>query len=311
MESPPLFLGIAAVWLSRLKRAKLIFNVSDLWPESAVRIGVIRQDSFAHRLGERLEAFCYRRAWLVTGQSKSILQDIEARFPDRATFLWSNGADTQAFQPRRGTEEARARLTSNGEFVVLYAGLHGLAQGLEQVLDAAKDLQREGGFRFVLVGDGPLKRKLRQRVTDTGIQNVTFLDAVPAAEMPALLAAADLAIVPLGMYIPGAIPSKLYEAMASGRAVLLIAGGEAAEFLLRLRAGIVVPPGQVPSLVRSIRELRSNPELALTLSSNARRAAVEHFDRTKIARAFVRYLESQLDPCDEQPEARYEANAHF
>jgi colanic acid biosynthesis glycosyl transferase WcaI len=311
VESPPLFLGITAVWLSRLKRAKLIFNVSDLWPESAVRVGVIRQDSFAHRLGKRLEAFCYRYAWLVTGQSRTILQDIQTRFPGRTTFLWSNGADTQAFQPQRGTEESRARLTSNGEFVVLYAGLHGLAQGLEQVLDAASELQREGGFRFVLVGDGPLKQKLRRRVTDTGIRNVTFLETVPSAEMPALLAAADLAVVPLGMHIPGAIPSKLYEAMASGRPVVLIASGEAAEFLLRLRAGLVVAPGQIASLVRGIRELRSNPELALTLSRNARQAAVEHFDRTKIARAFVRYLESQLDPCGDQPEARYEANAHF
>jgi len=290
VESPPLFLGIAAVWLSRLKRAKLIFNVSDLWPESAVRVGMIRQDSLGHRFGMRLESFCYQRAWMVTGQSRSILRDIETRFPDRATFLWSNGADTRAFHPQRKTEEARARLTSQNEFVVLYAGLHGLAQGLEQVLDAARELDREGGFRFVLVGDGPLKHKLQQKVTHADIGNVTFLEAMRSAEMPALLASADLILVPLGMHIPGAVPSKLYEAMASGRAVVLVAGGEAAEIVLRHRAALVVAPGQVASLVRAIRELRSNRELALTLSRNGRLAAVEHYDRTEIARAFAQYL---------------------
>ena len=293
VESPPLFLGVTAAWLSRLKHAKLIFNVSDLWPESAVRVGVIRQESFAHRFGMRLESFCYRHAWLVTGQSRSILQDIEARFPDQATFLLSNGANTKVFHPQKRTGEARARLTRNDEFVVLYAGLHGLAQGLEQILDAAQQLQQEEGYRFVLIGDGPHKKSLIRKAEGAGIRNVTFLDSMPSTAIPELLAAADMVVVPLGMHIPGAVPSKLYEAMASGRPIVLVAGGEAAELVRRHKAGMVVMPGQVSSLVQAIRDMRCNRELAVELSENARHAAVEHYDRTQIAKSFVRYLKSQ------------------
>src|SRR5262249_16742986 len=105
VESPPLFLGISAMWLSRLNRSKLIFNVSDLWPESAVRLGVVNKGSFSHRLAQRLEAMCYQQAWLVTGQSKSILADIKSRFPSLRTILLSNGADTHKFTPDSRTAE--------------------------------------------------------------------------------------------------------------------------------------------------------------------------------------------------------------
>jgi colanic acid biosynthesis glycosyl transferase WcaI len=308
VESPPLFLGIAGVWLSRLKRAKLVFNVSDLWPESAVRVGVIRQGSLAHRFGLRLESFCYRHAWLVTGQARSILQDIEARFSDQATFLLSNGANTKVFHPQERTEEGRARLTRENQFVVLYAGLHGLAQGLEQVLDAAHELRQQEDYCFVLIGDGPQKQSLVLKAERAGLRNVTFLDSLPNTEIPELLAAADLVVVPLGMYIPGAVPSKLYEAMASGRPIVLIAEGEAAEIVLHHKAGIVVAPGQVPSLVQAIRDVRFNQELALNLSGNARRAAVKHFDRAKIADSFVQYLASQIDKKKNQADEPYPAS---
>jgi glycosyltransferase involved in cell wall biosynthesis len=294
VDSPPPFLGIAATWLSRLQKAKVIFNVADIWPESAVRVGAIRQDSWVHRFGLSLERFCYRHAWLVTGQSKSILHDIEQRFPLQRTLLLSNGADTNTFRPQDRTEVGRARLTCRNEFVVLYAGLHGLAQGLDQVLAAAQELQGEQDYRFVFVGDGPHKQSLVLRAQHAGIRNVTFLDAMPSAAMPGLLAAADLVIVPLAMDIPGAVPSKLYEAMAMGRPFVLVACGEAAEIVKNHNAGMVVEPGQVASLVQTIRTLRSCPELAQTLSENARLAVVEHFDRAKIARSFIRYLESQI-----------------
>ena len=299
IESPPLFLGMAAIWLSRLKRAKLIFNVSDLWPESAVRVGVIQPDSLMHRLGRRLESFCYRHAWLVTGQSKSILQDIESRFPRQKTFLLSNGSDTRVFHPKKRTDAARARLTSSGEFVILYAGLHGLAQGLDQILDAASELESQPGYRFVFIGDGPHKQKLMAQAENANLRNVTFLDAMPNPEMPALLASADLIVVPLGMHIPGAVPSKLYEAMASGRPIVLMASGEAADIVHRHQAGIVVAPADRSSLVQAIREMRQHPETAARFAANARAAAVEHFDRTEIASSFIEYLRSGTrEPAD-------------
>ena len=294
VESPPLFTGLSGTWLSKLKRARLIFNVSDLWPESAVRLGILRSESLTCRLSAWLERFCYRHAWLITGQSKSILADIRERFPDRATFHLSNGVDTKRFHFDRRTQKARECLNGNDKVVVLYAGLHGLAQGLDQVLEAAAALRQESGLQFVLIGDGPEKRALIDRARRLDLKNFLFLDPRPAKEIPALVAAADIVLVPLKMYIPGAVPSKLYEAMASGRPVVLIAEGEAADIVREHQAGIVIEPGHIPSLVNAIRTLQTQPSLRRTLGENGRRGAEEHFDRAKIAAHFMEHLEANI-----------------
>jgi glycosyltransferase involved in cell wall biosynthesis len=299
VESPPLFLGLAAVWLRRLKHARLIFNVADLWPESVVRLGVLRPGSLACRLSAWLETLCYRQAWLVTGQSRSILADITKRFPDHPTFHLSNGVDTQLFRPDRRNEAARHILQSGGDCVALYAGLHGIAQGLEQVLHAAKALSGEPGLQFVLVGDGPEKQMLVERARRLELPNVRFLASRPAREIPALLASADLALVITRLYIPGMVPAKLYEAMASGRPVILVARGEAAEIVREYQAGIVVEPGDIIGLTQAVQLLRARPDLRRVFGDNGRRAVEQHFDRTRIVTPFIEHLESNL--CGQNP----------
>lgn len=294
VESPPLFLGLSGIWLRRLKRARLIFNVADLWPESAVQLGILRPGGLACRVSAWLEASCYRRAWLVTGQSKSILDDITSRFPDRPTFHLSNGVDTQLFHPDRQTVEAWRTLHSNGTCVALYAGLHGIAQGLDQVLSAANALGCETGMQFVLVGEGPEKQTLLARGMQLGLKNVSFLASRPSWEIPAMLASADIALVITKKYIPGMVPAKLYEAMASGRPVVLVARGEAAEIVRQHEAGIVVEPGDIAGLTRALQELQARPELRQTLGENARRAAERQFDRTRTAARFIDHLEANL-----------------
>lgn len=241
-----------------------------------------------------LESFCYAHAWLVTGQSKTILADINERFPSRPTFHLSNGVDTQVFSPDRTTDHARVLLNGSGKLVVLYAGLFGLAQGLDQVLDAAERLRDDAGLDFVLVGDGPQRISLKEQVGRHNLANVHFLDARPAGDMPALVASADIVIVPLKVYIPGAVPSKLYEAMASGRPVVLVAEGEAAEIVRRHQAGLVVKPGDIGGLAQAIRALAREPALRRALGENGRRAAEQFFDRTKIATGFIKHLEDRL-----------------
>ncbi len=295
VESPPLFLGLSGIWLSRLKRTRLIFNVSDLWPETAVHLGVVREGSALHRLSERLEGLCYRRAWTVTGQSREIVSSIERRFPGTRTYHLSNGVDCSGFGAERATTQARAILgaSDGGGCVALYAGLHGIAQGLSQLLDAASVLRNEQGPGMVFIGEGPVKDDLVRGARERRLERVRFLDARPAAELPPLLASADILLVPLGMDIPGAVPSKLYEAMASGRPVLLVAHGEAATIVRDNRAGIVVAPGDLDGLVNALRVLRDDPELRAELGANGRRAAELHFDRAEIARRFMLMLESE------------------
>ncbi len=292
-ESPPLFLGISGFLLSRWKRARWIFNVSDLWPESAVRLGVLKP-GLALRLSESLEAFYYRRAWLVSGQSSEIVQNIKKRFPRVPTFYLPNGVDTQRFRPDCSTPETRALLGSGPGCVVLYAGLHGLAQGLEQIIEAADQLRDDTSITFVLVGDGPVKHALVSEAEARGLKNITFLDPVPQDQMPALIAAADIVLVPLKTHIPGAVPSKLYEAMSSGRALVAIASGEAADIVSRHKVGLVVAPGDTPGLTRSLLDLARNLSYREQLGAEGRRAATAQFDRSVSIARFIRYLEEQL-----------------
>src|SRR4051812_29042318 len=292
VESPPLVLGLTGIWLSLVKRCRVIFNVSDLWPESAVRVGVLRRGGLAHRLGAWLERWCYRHATLVTGQSRAIVADIESRYPWCPTYHLSNGVDSGTFSPGRRTAAARALLGSADSCVAFYAGLHGLAQGLDQILVAASSMI-DTGLRFVLMGDGPTKAELVEQARNKGLTNVTFLDPRPVREVPPLLAAADIVIVPLVTHIPGATPSKLYEAMASGRPVVLVAEGEPAAIVRDADAGLVVQPGDAAELVAALHRLAADPALRERLGTNGRRVAEHLFNRIEIAARFVAFLQEQ------------------
>ncbi|MCP5303464.1 MAG: glycosyltransferase family 4 protein [Pseudomonadales bacterium] len=294
VESPPLFLGLTSFWLSRIKRTKMIFNVSDLWPESAVSLGVIRRGSLSYKISAWLESFSYKRAWLVSGQSRTILADINARFPEVRSYHLSNGVDTEMFSPARNSISAREELALGSECVVFYGGLHGLAQGLDQVIDAAQILKDIQGLCFVLVGDGPEKQKLMAQAKSDGVTSVRFLDSRPKPQIPELVASADIIVVPLKMFIPGAVPSKLYEAMASGKPVVLVASGEAAEIVQQHNAGIVVEPGDVEGFAKAIKTLYEQPALRAEMGNNGRKAVKEHFDRSRIAARFIAYLEENL-----------------
>ena len=289
-ESPPLLLGISGFVLSRLKRARWVFNVSDLWPESAVVLGVLG-DGPATRLAYRLEAFCYRRAWRVSCQSREIRASVERRFPEVGTLAFFNGVDTDRFSPGYRSEDLRREIAAGAGCVALYAGLHGIAQGLDQLLAAAEELAAED-LRIVLIGDGPEKAALLEEAKARGLRNITFLPPRPREAMPALVASADIAIVPLKSMIPGAVPSKLYEAMASQLPVVLVAQGEAAEIVRSSQSGIVVRPGDISGLAEGLRRLVRSADERFRLGAAGRAAAIEHFDRRRLSDHFIEALES-------------------
>ncbi len=295
VESPPLFLGLTGAWLSWVKRCPMIFNVSDLWPESAVRLGVLRPGGLAHRLSSWLERFCYGRAEIASGQTPGIVDDIAARFPWCRTYHLSNGVNGDLFHPDRATPAARATLDPAPDAcIALYAGLHGLAQRLDRVLDAAAALEHTS-LRFVLMGDGPTREELMRDARTRGVTNVRFLEARPVTEVPPLLASADIVLVPLATHLPGATPSKLYEAMASGRPVVLVAEaeGDPARIVREQEAGLVVKPGDTAALTRALCTLAGDPALRHRLGTNGRRAAERHFERREIANRFVDFLEAE------------------
>jgi glycosyltransferase involved in cell wall biosynthesis len=292
-QSPPLYLGISGFFLSRLKGARWIFNVSDLWPESLVRLGMLRK-GWSLRISWWLESFCYQNAWLVAGQSRETLGSIGHRFPNVHAYHLSNGVNTDLFRPERRSPKMFRKLTHGKSCVAIYAGLHGVAQGLEQVLEAAAQLQDLDGFCIVFVGDGPEKKRLAEQMQKLKLKNVLFLDPYPHDAIPNLLASADIGLVPLKYQLPGAVPSKIYEAMGVGLPVVLVADGEAADVVLQAQAGVVVSPGDVDNLARALRSLVQDKQKRRQLGAYGRKAAVNCYNRQTINDGFIKFLETHL-----------------
>jgi glycosyltransferase involved in cell wall biosynthesis len=272
-----------------------VFNVSDLWPESAIRLGVVRP-GIATRAAEWLEQSLYRRALAITGQSDEILVSVTGKAPSVPTHLVTNGVDPGRFGPEQADEEARALIGSAPGPIFIFAGLLGLAQGLDQLLDLARDLPAEVPGRIVLVGDGPVRDHLAERIRLEGLEpRVLLLPQQPRDRVPALLASADVAIISLGLSIAGAVPSKIYEAMASARPILLAADGEAARRVDAADAGLSVAPGEPEALRAAFRRLATDARLRARLGAAGRRAAESTYDRDAIAALLDRFLRTLLD----------------
>lgn len=291
VESPPLFLGFSAYVLSRVKRSHLIFNVSDIWPSGLARLGLVSSTSMSYRMSASLEAFCYRKAVLVTCQTHGIESEINRRFPSVATYHLTNGIALEDFDcSQPSIVDVRDKLVKDkDEIVLLYAGLHGLAQALGQILDAAALLQDER-LRFIFMGDGPEKMMLQERTEQMKLQNVSFLDPQMPSDVPRYLGAADILIVSLKAAYKEAVPSKLFEAMACAKPVLLVASSEACEIIAKYNAGRIAEPDNPENIANTALMLASDQKLRKQLGENGRRAVEQFYSRENIARDFEERL---------------------
>ncbi len=293
--SPPLFVGIPALILSVLRRVPLVFEVRDLWPESAVALGEL-QNPLAIRVATGLENACYQRARYIVAVTYGIRNRlIERGIPEGKISLIPNGANTELFRlmPSVG-DNLRQQLGLGGRFVAIYAGIHGIAQGLETVLYAAERLRADAHVHFLFIGDGPSKQSLVQLAEALRLPNVTMLESQPRETIPGYLSAADVALVPLRdeEIFKGAVPSKIFDAWACARPVLLGIDGEAREILQRAHAGWYVEPESVDALVKALDGLSTRPDLCRRYGANGRRFVVEHYSRQAQARQLVDLLES-------------------
>lgn len=296
--SPPLFVGGAGLALHWLKRTPFVFEVRDLWPESAVVLGELRSPR-AIALATRLEELCYNRASRVVVVTEGIRQRLLARGQAAAKLvLIPNGSNTDIFQPQPalGAEFRQQHGLRTNDFVVVYAGIHGIAQGLETVLRAAQMLRDQDNIRFVMVGEGPVKPDLQQLRSDLGLDNVLMLPEQPRTSMPAVLSAADVSLVPLRKVelFEHAVPSKLFDAWACGCPVLLSIDGEARRVLEAANGGLFVSPEDPPALAQSISQLAKTPDRGRSLGANGRSFTVERYSRQAQARQLEQLLLSVI-----------------
>jgi glycosyltransferase involved in cell wall biosynthesis len=283
VESPPLFLALTARFLSLFGRGPYIAVVADLWPQVAIDTGMLRS-GFGIRVARWLEAMLYRNGRAVFTQTPKQAEDIRTRFPGIPVHVTSGGVDTGKFGPPLRDPAVRDAYGVDGKIGVLFLGLHGFAQGLDVAVEAAALLRDRPNLRFVLVGDGVEKEKLQARARSLELPNLTFYDPIPRAQVPALLASMDIALVTLRRGVPlGTIPTKLYEAMASGLPTALAANGEAADLVRGEGVGFAVAPGDARGLADALARLASDPDGRAGMGQRARALAAARFDRTAIA----------------------------
>ena len=297
-ESPPLFLAYSAMYLARRKRARLIFNVSDLWPESAEKLGVVK-NKYLLKMAYRLEKRVYERSVLVTGQTNGICNNIRKRFPVINTYWLPNGADLRYFDPSvvsRGPWRAENNFKP-GDFIFLYAGIIGIAQGLEIILEAASRLKSRRELKFVLMGSGPEKERLTALKESMALENVFFAEPVPKQQMPVVLRNVNATIVPLKKLdiFLGAIPSKIFESLAMEVPVLLGVDGEARElFVEKGQCALYFAPGDPGQLALAIDRLEADVGLAVSLGKKGREFVNAYFNRDVIAADFYEQLKKYL-----------------
>ena len=292
-ESPPLFLGISAVLFKRTKKAKLIFNVADLWPESAEKLGLITNKTLL-KITSRLEEYLYKSSALITGQAQGIVKNIQQRFPSKTVYWLPNGVDLSFYNPDKTSTRWREE---NGfapnDFIILYAGIIGHAQALEIVLKSAALTKKQPAIKWILLGSGPEKEKLLAMQKEMNLTNVYFYPPVPKSTMPEILKAVDASLVPLrkiDLFL-GIIPSKVFEAMAMKIPLLLGVDGESKElFIEQGKAGLAFIPEDAEDLVKNALHLYNNKEESLKFGENGRSYAEANFNRDTIAEKFYNFL---------------------
>jgi glycosyltransferase involved in cell wall biosynthesis len=288
--SPPIFQGITAWTLARIKRLPFLFEVRDLWPAFAIAVGVLNNPLLI-KLSEWLERFLYHRAHLVVVNSPGFIQYVKSRGA-RIVELVPNGTDTSMFNPNVDGTDFRKSHNLDAKFVVLYAGAHGLSNDLGILLEAAKKLLSRKDIIFVLLGDGKDKPALQEQASRNDLQNVLFLPPIPKVEMPAALAASDTCIAilkPVEMY-KTTYPNKVFDYMASGKPVILAIDGVIREVIENACGGIPIPPGDPEAISQAILQLADDPELTHRLGLQARSYVQTHFDRSILASRFMEIM---------------------
>ena len=295
---PPLTIGITAWLVGKIKRAPFVYDVQDIWGSFTVLSGMVREGGRAIKLIRAVEKFVARRS------SHTIVQTEAGRdyFVDRGVpadkiSILPHWIDEEMFDTSSndGRSSVRTEMGWDDKFVILFAGNLGIVQGLESVLEAAR-LLTNGNARIVLMGDGTDRPRLEGIVDRLGVgERVEFVDRQPMERMPAFMAAADALLVnlkksELAKYV---IPSKTVAYLASGKPILMAAGGASEDLIREADAGIAVEPENATLLADAIEQMRSMPaERLAELGNNGRQFLLRNLTKRDVIERYINLLQS-------------------
>jgi len=293
--SPQFFCAVAGWVVAAMKRTPWLFELRDLWPVSILAVGAV-QPSLATRLLERLELHLYRSAAGVVCLTRSFMRDLANRgIPKEHLEFLPNGATAAAPDPAAAAAfRARLGLAPN-QVIASYVGTLGMAHGLGTILDAAERLKDRSEISFVIVGDGAERSSLIEQAALRGLENVVFAGQLSPDQVGGILQATDIALVLLKQspVFETVIPSKMFEAMAVSRPMILGVRGEAKELLERGQCGIAITPESGEELARAVANLADDPDLRRRLGNAGHELVRREFDRKTLALRYLRLLETR------------------
>lgn len=299
--SPPLVAVLPGYLLARAHRrpAPWVFEMRDLWPESAVTTGVLKEGAALTRLLYALERWGARKADRVNVLTPAFREDLTRRglaSDAKITFI-PNGADLERFEPGPRDNDVRRRNGWGDRFVVLYAGAHGMANALEQLVEAAERLRGSPDVLIACVGDGVERPRLEADAKARGLDNLRFYGAVPKEAMPAWINAADVgaAVLQDNPTFRTVYPNKVFDYMACARPTLLAIDGVARAMVVdEAKAGVFVHPERPDELAAAILALRDDPAARATMGRLGRAWVVANASRDGLANRYLELLTSLL-----------------
>jgi len=294
--SPQFLCGLAGFVVARVKRAPWVLEIRDLWPESIVTVGAMRRSALIYLL-EQMEGWAYRTADRIVSVTKSFVPHFVGKGADRGKIsVITNGVDIKAFDDARDAEAFRAMHGLRGKFVASYIGTHGMAHRLETILEAAELTRDDPRIAFLMVGAGAERDRLIAMRARKRLDNVVMLAQMPRSAMPGVWGASDVSLVLLkdDPLFHKVIPSKIFEAMAMRRPIVLGLEGEAKEIVVDGGCGIAIRPGNGEDLAAALRRLVDDPKLVAELGLKGRRLVVEHYDRCKLAAHYLAILQETV-----------------
>jgi glycosyltransferase involved in cell wall biosynthesis len=284
--STPLTVGIPAMVIKLAKRIPFVFEVRDQWPEIPIKLGIIK-NKYLIKILLWLEKTIYKScSWIVAlspGQAdgiKKVLSD------EKPITVIPNSCDTDVFRPDIDGSAVRQRRGWGDKLVLLHTGAMGKVNGLKFVIEAAEKLKDHSDIIFVLIGDGNQKSSLESEVTKLGLANVEILSSVPKLELSEFYAAADAGLVIIGNYpiIEHNSANKFFDSLSAGKPVLINYSGWQRKILEENEAGFGCDLCNLEQFVEKVLYLNSHRQQAKQMGQNARRVAVEKFDRDRLAK---------------------------
>jgi len=293
--SPQFFCACAGWALSAVRRKPFIFELRDIWPASITAVGAMKE-SFAIRMLEKIEMFLYRRADSIIAVTHAFKKELVERGIDSNKIdVARNGVDLTKYAPADGKDtELANQYGLTGKFVAGYVGTHGMAHGLEHIVQVAEKLQHDDNVRFVFVGGGAARQKVVDLVKEKNLANVVLIDRQPKEMMPKIWSLCDVSLVPLvnSELFRTVIPSKIFECMGMGiPTIMSVPEGEATQIIEETKSGIVVESENVEQITQAIERLHTDAKLYSDIRSLSI-AAAPSFSRDLMAVKMSQIFES-------------------